>query len=163
MFDLQVIAFQADLTRVTTMMLGREGSIRTYAEIGVPDPHHPLSHHRNNAEWMDKLARINTYHVENFAYFVNKLNTTQDGDGTLLDHSMLVYGSGIADSNRHTHEDLPILLMGRGDGSLKPGRHVVYEKDVPVTNLYLTLLDRMGIRPETVGDSTGKIEHLSEV
>ena len=163
MFDLQVIAFQADLTRVTTMMLGREGSIRTYGEIGIPDPHHPLSHHRNNAEWMEKLARINTYHVENFAYFVNKLNTTQDGDGTLLDHSMLVYGSGIADSNRHTHEDLPMLLLGRGDGSLKPGRHIVYPKDTPVTNLFLTLLDRMGVQPESIGDSTGKIEHLTEI
>ena len=163
MFDLQVLAFQADLTRVTTLMLGREGSIRTYGEIGVPDPHHPLSHHRNNPEWMDKLARINTYHVENFAYFVGKLKATQDGDGTLLDHSMLVYGSGIADSNRHTHEDLPVLLVGRGDGSVKPGRHIVYPQATPVTNLFLTLLDRMGVQPETIGDSSGKLEHLTDL
>ena len=163
MFDLQVMAFQADLTRVTTLMMGREGSIRTYAEIGVPDPHHPLSHHRNNPEWMAKLAKINQYHVQLFAYFIGKLKSTQDGDGTLLDHSMIVYGSGIADSNRHTHEELPILVLGRGAGGVKAGRHLVCPKDTPVTNLHLTLLDRMGVHPETIGDSTGKVEHISEI
>jgi hypothetical protein len=163
MYDLQVLAFQADLTRVTTMMIGREGSIRTYGEIGVPDPHHPLSHHRNNPEWMEKLTKINTFHVELFSYFVGRLKSTQDGDGTLLDHSMLVYGSGIADSNRHTHEDLPVLLVGHGDGSLKTGRRLVYPRDTPVTNLHLTLLDRMGVRPQKVGDSTGKLQHLTDL
>jgi Protein of unknown function (DUF1552) len=163
MYDLQVIAFQTDLTRVSTTMVGREGSVRVYPEVGVPDPHHPLSHHRNNPDSLAKLAKINTLHTELLSYFIGKLKATPDGDGTLLDHSMVLYGGGISDSNRHIHENLPVLLFGRGDGSLKPGRHVIYEKDVPVTNLYLTLMDRMGIRPETVGDSTGKVEHLSEV
>jgi hypothetical protein len=163
MYDLLALAFQTDLTRVSTLMVGREGSIRTYAEIGIPDPHHPLSHHRNNPEWMAKLARINTYHVEMFAYFLGKLKAAKEGDGTVLDRSMLVYGSAIADSNRHTHEDLPILLIGKGDGTLKPGRHIQYAKTTPVTNLHLTLLDQMGVRPESIGDSTGKLEHLTDL
>ena len=162
MFDLQAVAFQADLTRVATMMVGREGSVQTYSEIGVPDPHHPLTHHRNNPEWIEKVTRINTFHMELFSYFVSRLKGTPDGDGTLLDHAMLVYGSAIGDVNRHTHEDLPVLLVGRG-GDLKPGRHVVYGPETPITNLYLTLLDRMGVRPETIGDSTGRVEHLGEV
>jgi hypothetical protein len=163
MFDLQALAFQADLTRVTTLMLGREGSMRVYSEIGIPDPHHPLTHHRNNADWIEKVARINRFHTELFAYFLNKLKSTPDGDGTLLDHSMVVYGSGLADGNRHTHESLPILMAGRGDGSLKPGRHIVYPSGTPMTNFYLTLLDRMGVRPDKIGDSTGKIEHLTDI
>jgi hypothetical protein len=128
----------------------------------VPDPHHPLTHHRGNPEWIEKVTKINTFHMELFAYFLSRLKATPDGDGTLLDHSMLVYGSAIGDGNRHTHEDLPLLLVGRG-GDLKPGRHVVYEPETPMTNLYLTLLDRMGVRPETIGDSTGRVAHLSEV
>ena len=108
MFDLQAIAFQADLTRVSTLMLGREGSLRTYPEIGVPDPHHPLTHHRDNPEWIEKVTKINVLHMELFANFIAKLAATPDGDGTLLDHSMVVYGSGIADGNKHTHEDLPV-------------------------------------------------------
>ncbi len=162
MFDLQAVAFQADLTRVATMMVGREGSVQTYPEIGVPDPHHPLTHHRNNPEWIEKVTKINTFHMELFAYFLSRLKATPDGDGTLLDHSMLVYGSAIGDGNRHTHEDLPLLLLGRG-GDLRPGRHVLYGPETPLTNLYLTLLDKMGVRPETIGDSTGRVEHLSEV
>jgi hypothetical protein len=163
MYDLQVIAFQADLTRVTTTMIGREGSVRVYPEIGVADPHHPLSHHRNNPESLAKLAKINTLHTELFSYFIGKMKSTQDGDGSLLDHSMIVYGGGISDSNRHIHENLPVLLFGRGNGALKPGRHIDFGKEVPVTNLYLTLMDRMGVAPETVGDSNGKVEHLSEI
>jgi hypothetical protein len=163
MYELQVIAFQADLTRVATMMVGREGSLQSYPEIGVPDPHHPLTHHQNNPEWIEKVARINLHHVELFAHFVSRLAATPDGDGSLLDHSMVVYGSAIADGNKHTHEGLPVLLVGRGGGSLRSGRHVAYTKDVPLTNLYLTLLDRMGIHPEAIGDSTGRIEHLTDV
>jgi hypothetical protein len=163
MFDLQVVAFQADLTRVSTMMIGREGSLQTYPEIGVRDPHHPLTHHRENPEWIEKVTKINELHLELFAYFIARLKATPDGDGSLLDHSMVVYGSAISDGNKHTHEDLPVLLLGRGDGSLKPGRHLVYPKDTPMTNLYLTLLDRMGVHPESIGDSTGKVAHLSEV
>lgn len=163
MFDLEVLAFQADLTRVSTMMIGREGSLQTYPEIGVPDAHHPLTHHRNNPEWIEKVTKINVFHSELFSHFLSRLKATQDGDGSLLDHSLVVYGSAISDGNSHIHEDLPVLLVGRGDGSLKPGRHVVYEKETPLTNLYLTLLDRMGIPEESIGDSTGRVQHLSEV
>jgi hypothetical protein len=162
MYDLQHLAFQADLTRVATLMVGREGSLRVYPEIGIPDPHHPLTHHRNNPDFIEKVTRINCLHVELFAEFLGKLKATPDGDGTLLDHSMIVYGSGLGDGNRHTHENLPVLLAGRG-GGMKAGRHLVYPDGTPMTNLYLTLLDRMGVRPETVGDSTGKLEHLTEL
>jgi hypothetical protein len=162
-FDLAAMAFQSDLTRVVTIVLGREGSLRTYNEIGVPDGHHPLSHHGNRPDWLDKLSKINQYHAQLFAEFVAKLKTAQDGDGTVLDHSMILYGSGLSDSNRHLHENLPILLFGRGDGSLKTGRHVVYDKPVPMTNLYLTMLDRMGVKAESIGDSTGKVEHLTDI
>jgi Protein of unknown function (DUF1552) len=158
MYDLQALAFQADLTRVASMVVGREGSVRTYEQIGIPDPHHPLSHHRNNPESLEKLTRINTYHMELFAHFLEKLRTTPDGDGSLLDHSMILYGCGIADSNRHTHEKLPIMVVGRGDGSLQTGRHVDVKKDTPVTNLFLSLLDRVGVHNEKFGDSTGKLE-----
>jgi hypothetical protein len=163
MYELQVIAFQADLTRVATLMVGREGSLQSYPEIGVPDPHHPLTHHQNNPEWVEKVTRINVHHMELFAHFVSRLKATPDGDGTLLDHSMVVYGSAIADGNKHTHEALPVLLAGGGGGAIKSGRHVTYAKETPLTNLYLTLLDRMGVRPETIGDSTGRIEHLSDL
>ena len=163
MYDLQVVAFQADLTRVTTLMLGREGSMRVYPEIGIPDPHHPLTHHRDNPDWIEKVTQINCLHAELFAYFLKKLKSTPDGEGSLLDHSMIVYGSGLSDGNRHSHEDLPVLLAGRGDGSLKPGRHIVYPSGTPITNLYLTLLDRVGVHPEKIGDSTGKVEHLTEL
>jgi hypothetical protein len=161
MFDLQVLALQADLTRVITMMMGREGSMRTYPEIGVPDPHHPLTHHRNTPEWIEKVTQVNAFHMGLFAKFVEKLQATPDGDGSLLDQTLVVYGSGIADGDRHTHTDLPVLLIG-GAGSLKMGRHVRYE-DVPMTNLYLTVLDRVGVRAETIGDSTGRVEHLTDV
>jgi Protein of unknown function (DUF1552) len=163
MYDLQILAFQADLTRVSTLVIGREGSTRTYGEIGVPDPHHPLSHHRGNPEFIEKLAKINHFHIEMFSYFIGKLKSTQDGDGSLLDHSMLVYGSAISDGNRHSHDDLPVLMAGRGNGMLKTGRHVIYEKETPMTNLYLTLLDRMGIEPESIGDSTGQLQHVTNI
>jgi hypothetical protein len=162
MFDLQIIAFQTDSTRIVTMMMGREGSLRTYPEIGVPDPHHPLTHHRGNPEWIEKVTKVNTMHMELFAGFVKKLKDTPDGDGSLLDHSVLVYGSGLSDGNRHTHDDLPVLIVGRG-GGVRLGRHVVYPKDTPMTNLYLTLLDRLGVHAEQIGDSTGEIEHLTDV
>jgi hypothetical protein len=162
MFDLQVLAFQTDSTRVITMMMGREGSLRTYPEIGVPDPHHPLTHHRGNPEWIEKVTKVNTMHMELFAGFIAKLKATPDGDGSLLDNSMIVYGSGLSDGNRHTHEDLPVLLVGRG-GHFRLGKHIVYPKDTPMTNLYLTLLDRMGVPSEQIGDSTGRIDHLTDL
>jgi hypothetical protein len=160
MCDVQVLAFQSDLTRVVTLVLGREGSNRVYPEIGISDPHHPLTHHRNNPEWIEKVTRINSLHTELFAYLLGKLKATADGDGTLLDHSMIVYGSGLADGNKHTHEALPVVLAGRGGGSLKPGKHLTYSAGTPITNLYLSLLDRMDVHPETVGDSTGKLNQL---
>jgi hypothetical protein len=162
MFDLQLLAFQTDMTRIVTMMMGREGSMRTYPEIGVPDPHHPLTHHRGNAEWIERVTKVNTMHVEQFAGFIAKMKATPDGDGTLLDHSMIVYGSGLSDGNRHTHEDLPTLIVGRG-GNFRLGNHIVYPTGTPMTNLFLTLLDRMGVQSEKIGDSTGRIEHLADV
>ena len=162
MFDMQLIAFQTDVTRVTTMMMGREGSLRTYPEIGVPDPHHPLTHHRDNPDWVEKVTKVNALHVELFADFIRKMKATPDGDGTLLDHTLIVYGSGIADGNRHTHEDLPVLLVGGGQ-TFATGRHVKYERDTPMTNLYLTLLDRVGVKTESLGDSSGRLDQLTDV
>ncbi len=163
MFDLQVLAFQADLTRVSTLVFGREASVRTYSEIGVADPHHPLSHHRNLPDNIEKLTKINTFHTTLFASFLGKLKAVKEGDGTLLDHSMVVYGGAICDGNSHSHVDLPVLLAGRGDGQIKPGRHIAYPKGTPMTNLYLTLLERMNVPTDKLGDSTGQLEHLSEV
>ena len=160
MFDLQLIAFQTDSTRVSTMMMGREGSMRTYPEIGVPDPHHPLTHHRGNTDWIERVTKVNTMHMELFAGFIAKMKETPDGDGSLLDHSIIVYGSGLSDGNRHTHEDLPVLMVGRG-AAFRLGSHIVYPKGTPMTNFYLTLLDRMGVQEEKIGDSTGRIEHLT--
>ena len=161
--DLAVLAFQTDQTRVATIVLGREGSLRTYPEVGVPDGHHPLSHHGNRPDWLAKLSKINQFHSQIFAQFIGKLKATPDGDGTLLDHCLIMYGSGLSDSNRHLHDNLPILLFGKGDGSIKPGRHVKYEKPTPMTNLYLTMLDRAGVEAESIGDSTGKVNQLGDV
>jgi hypothetical protein len=161
MCDLQAVAFQTDLTRISTLMFGREGSMRVYPEIGIPDPHHPLTHHRNNSDWMEKVAQINVFHAQLFAAYLKKLKTTPDGEGTLLDHSMIVYGAGLCDGNKHNHESLPILLAGRGAGSFKPGRHLVYPKGTPLTNFYLTLLDQMGVHAEKLGDSTGRVDQLA--
>jgi hypothetical protein len=160
MFDLQLIAFQTDTTRVVTMMMGREGSMRTYPEIGVPDPHHPLTHHRGNAEWIERVTKVNELHMQLFAGFIAKMKGTPDGDGSLLDHSVVIYGSGLSDGNRHTHEDLPVMLVGRG-GGFKLGHHITYPQGTPMTNLYLTLLDRMGVHPEKIGDSTGRVGELT--
>lgn len=162
MFDLQLLAIQADLTRVTTFMYGREGSLRTYNEIGIPDPHHPTSHHGGDPEKIEKITRINTFHAEQLAYFLGRLKATPEGDGTLLDHSMILYASAIADGSSHTHVDLPVLVAGHGNG-LKTGQHIRYAKGTPFTNLLMTLLDRMDVRPEKIGDSTGKLEYLTDL
>ncbi|MBI3694514.1 MAG: DUF1552 domain-containing protein [Acidobacteria bacterium] len=162
MFDLMAVAFQADLTRVMTFMMAREGSTRTYREIGISDGHHPLTHHRNQEDMVEKVRKINRFHVEQFAYFLGKLKSIPDGDGTLLDHSMVTYGSGLADGNRHTHHDLPVLLAGRLEG-FRPGRHLRYPKETPMANLYLAMLDRMGVQTEKLGDSNGKLEQLSSL
>jgi len=163
MFDLMLAAFQTDSTRIATFMIGREGSNRTYREIGVPDPHHGISHHKGDPVLIKKVAQINRYHVEQFSYFVGKLASTPDGDGTLLDHSIIVYGSGISDGNRHLHHDLPVAVFGKGSGAWKPGRHIAYPRDTPMANLYLTMLDRIGVPAESIGDSTGKLEHLTDL
>ena len=161
MSDLITIAFQADLTRVVTLMYSREGGNRTYRSIGVPDAHHGLSHHLNDPEKMARLAVIDRHHVAMLAYLLGKLRGAQDGDGSLLDHAMVVYGSSLSDSNAHTHDDLPTLLAGGGGGALRGGRHLRYPDGTPMTNLFLTMLDRLGVHRERVGDSTGRIAHLS--
>lgn len=163
MYDLQVVALQTDLTRVVTMMVGREGSMRTYPEIGVPDPHHPLTHHRNNKDWMARVEQINVFHAQLFAYFIDRLQATREGDSTLLANSMVVYGSGLSDGNRHTHDDLPVMIVGQGGGLLRTGRHVVYDKQTPMNNLYLTLLAGMGVPTGSLGDSTGALDYLTDV
>jgi len=156
MFDMMWIAFQTDLTRVSTFMLGREGSLRTYREIGIADAHHPLTHHRGNADWIEKITQINTHHVEQLAYFLGKLRATPDGDGTLLDHTAILYGSGLSDGNKHDHADLPVLVAGGGIGR----GHIRYPKETPMNNLHLTLLDRAGVKIEFLGDSEGELEYL---
>jgi hypothetical protein len=163
MLDLMTAAFQTDSTRIATFMLAREGSNRAYREIGISDAHHGISHHRGNEEWIEKLARINQYHVEQFAYLLGRLKTTEDAGGSLLDNVMAVYGSGLADGNRHTHHDLPLLLAGRACGSVKTGRHLRYKSETPMNNLFLSMLERMGVKAETLGDSTGKLHELSEL
>ena len=161
MFDLQVLAYQADLTRIQTFMLGRELSARQYPEIGAPDAHHPTSHHTNDPEKIANYGKINAFHTRLFAYYVDKLRATPDGDGSLLDHIVLLYGSGMSDGNAHATGNLPLVVMGGGAG--KGGRHIRYPDDTPLPNLHLTLLDRMGVHIDTLGDSTGRLEHLSIV
>ena len=153
MFDMLWVALQTDLTRVCTFMIGREGSDRTYREIGVSDPHHPLTHHRGNPEWIEKVTQINTHHVEQLAYFLEKLQSVPDGGGTLLDHTVVVYGSGLSDGNKHDHADLPILVAG---GGMEPG-HFRYPTQTPMNNLHLTLLDRAGVKIDALGDSEGEL------
>ena len=162
MYDLQVLAHQTDRTRVTTFMSGHELSGRTYPEIGVPDAHHPLSHHRGVSDALAKLTKINRYHVGLFAAFVEKLRATPDGDGSLLDHMVLMYGAGMSDSNAHTPYNLPIVLLGGGAGTLRGGRHVSFdERDrTPLANLHVTLLDKLGAPVERIGDSTGPLSTL---
>jgi hypothetical protein len=163
MFDLQVLAYQADLTRVITFMIAKELSGRTYPELGVPDPHHPLSHHQNDPARLEKLARINVFHLELFAYYLEKLGATPDGDGSLLDQAVLIYGSGMGDSNLHDPRDLPILVAGGGAGQLRGGRHLRFPKETPLTNLYLTALATVGVPVERIGDSTGAMQELSGI
>ncbi len=161
MGDLLALAFQADLTRVATFVFANEGSNRNYRLIDVPDGHHDLSHHGRNPAKLEKIRRINRFHIEAFAYLLEKLKRTREGNGTLLDNCMLVYGSGNSDGNRHNHDDLPILLVGKGGGSLRSGRHVRYPRNTPVCNLYVELLDRMGCQVNAFGDSNGRLPNLA--
>jgi hypothetical protein len=158
MLDLQVLAYQTDLTRVVTFMMGREFSGVTYPQIGVPDAHHPISHHQNDPEKIAKVAKINVYHVGFCAYLLEKLKSTPDGDGSLLDHITLMFGAGMGDSNAHDPTNLPIALIGGGSGAMKGGRHIRYPKSTPLANLHLTLLDQFGIRLDKIGDSTTRLD-----
>lgn len=159
--DMLTVALQANLTRVFTFLVTREGTSRAYREIGISDGHHPLTHHRNDPALMEKVSQINTYHVKQFSEWLGRLKAIQEGDGTLLDNSMIVYGAGLCDGNRHNHEDLPTLIAGRAGGYIKSGRHVVYRKETPMSNLFLTMMDRMGARAEYFGDSTEALDGLS--
>ena len=163
MYDLQLLAYQSDLTRVITFMYGREQTARPYPQIGIPEPHHALTHHQNDPVKMDKCTVIQRYHLKLFAEHLEKLRSTQDGDGSLLDHSIILFGGGISNSDRHTHGPLPTLLVGGGAGAIKGGRHLIYPEHTPLTNLQLTLLDKMGVPTERIGDSTGQFKELSEL
>lgn len=158
MYDLLALAFQTDSTRVGTFLLAHDGSNRTFPEVGVNDAHHGFSHHQHNAEKLEMLAKVDEFYSTQFAYFLDKLKSIKEGDGTLLDNSMIVFGAGISDPDRHNHNDLPILLAGRGAGALTPGRHIVLPNETPLTNLYLSLLDRVGVAAEKIGDSSGRLE-----
>jgi hypothetical protein len=161
MFDMLVLAFQTDSTRVATFLVSHEGSNRAYPFIGVNDGHHDLSHHFGNATNIEKITKINCFHTRQFAHFLDKLKSIKEGDGTLLDNCMIVYGSGISDGNRHNHDDLPILLAGRGGNTITPGRHLKVDHRTPLNNLFLSLLDRLGAPADRFGDSTGKFTALS--
>lgn len=156
MFDLQIMAWRADLTRVMTLLIGREGSLRTYPEIGVPESHHPLTHHRNDPRFIEKVAQINCYHAELFTYFLKKLKETPDGDGTLLDHCLAVYGSGISEGNNHSHVNLPTVIFGGGNGKMRTGEHIVFKNNEQQPQLYLTLMDMMGVDPHDAFGGAGQ-------
>ena len=163
MYELQWLAFRSDMTRVVTFMLGRELNFRTYPEIGITEGHHGLSHHQDNPTQLAKYARLNTYQTELFAWFLDKLKSTPEGDGTLLDHSMFLYGAALSNPNLHAHYDLPLAVVGGGAGQLRGGRHLVYRSETPMTNLLLSLLDKAGVPVEKLGDSTGRLELLSGI
>jgi hypothetical protein len=158
MFDLQTLAFQTDMTRVSSLMVGHEMSNQSYPEIGFADPYHAVTHHQGDPDKIEKCVKVNTFHIEMFTYFLERLRSTPDGNGSLLDNSMILYGSPLSDGNLHLTKNLPILLMGGGSGRLKGGRHVRYAADTPMNNLFLTLLDKLDVHIDQLGDSTGKLE-----
>jgi hypothetical protein len=161
MADLMVLAFQADITRVCTFVLANEGSNKAYPFIQVSEGHHDLSHHSNDTKKLEKIRNINIFHMKQFAYLLSKLKEVKEGDGTLLDHCLLAYGSGNSDGNRHNHDDLPIVLAGRGGGTVKPGQHLRYAKETPLANLWVSLLERVDVRVPFVGDSSGALTNLA--
>ena len=163
MFDLQVLAYQADLTRVITFMVAHETSNRAYPEIDVSDAHHPLSHHGGDTDKIAKLIDVNIFHAEQFAYYLDRLARTEDGDGSLLDQAMILYGAGMSNGNTHNHHKLPIAVAGGGAGSLRGNRHFSYDNDPPVTNLFLSLLAKLGVPQESFGDSTGELKELTDI
>jgi hypothetical protein len=157
MFDLQLLAFQSDLTRVISFMISKEQSARSYPQIGIPEAHHPLSHHGDDPALIERMSTINTYHTQLFGKYVERLGHTQDGDGTLLDHTTILYGSGISNSNAHSGDNLPLMLVGGGAGTLKGGRHLVYKDQPGMANLLMTLMDKMGVPVDHIGGSTGSL------
>ena len=159
-FDLMALAFQTDTTRIATFIMAHDGSNRQYPFIGVRDGHHDLSHHQGDEEKKGKIAKINRFHMTQFAYFIQRLKSIREGEGTLLDNSMIVYGSGLGDGNRHNHDNLPVLLAGRGGGTINSGRHIQYDKGTPMNNLYLSMLNRMGAKADRLGDSSGLLTNL---
>jgi len=163
LYELQLLAFQCDLTRVITFMYGREQSARTYPQLGISDPHHQLTHHQNDPEKLEKCTKIQTHHVGLFTAYLERLRSTADGDGSLLDHSVILFGAGLSNSDRHTHSPLPTVVVGGGAGTIKGGRHLVYPEGTPLTNLHVTLLDKVGVPVEKFGDSTGQFTELSEL
>jgi len=163
MMDMLALAYQTDLTRVSTFMLAKEVSGRSYPEIGVGDSHHPVSHHQDEPAKLERLHKINEYHFRQFAYLVDKLSKLPEADGTMLDHTVFLYGTGISDSNTHFHDDLPIAIVGGKSAGIKGGRYVRYPKGTPLTNMHLTILENMGVHPESIGDSTGKLSRLTDV
>jgi hypothetical protein len=162
MFDLCALAFASDTTRVITFMLAREGGLQTYPEAGVPEAHHSCTHHRDLPDLVEKVARINEFHVQQFSYFLDKLKVAADGDGRLLDHTAVVYGASIGDPNVHDHNNLPTLVAG-AKGLVRGGRHVRSPKDTPVTNLHLALLDYLGVPLDRLGDSSGRLDLLGDL
>jgi hypothetical protein len=161
MMDLQVLAYQTDMTRVITFMISKELSNHTYPEIGVPEPHHPLSHHQERPESLEKLVKLQTFHMQMFAYYLEKLRSTPDGDGSLLDHILIMYGSGMGNSNLHDPRNLPMLVAGGGSGRIATGKHIRCPEGTPLSNLFLTLLNKVGVSTESIGDSTGQIQQIS--
>ncbi|WP_435008135.1 DUF1552 domain-containing protein [Tundrisphaera lichenicola] len=160
MFDVLALAFQADSTRIATFAFANEASGKSYKFIGVPEGHHDLSHHGKDPEKLAKIKKINTYHIEQFAYFLEKLRSIREGEGTVLDHSMIVYGSGLSDGDRHNHDDLPILVAGKAGGTIRPSRHLVYPANTPLNNLYLSMLERVGVATPAIGDGTAPLPKL---
>ncbi len=163
MYDLLRVAFQTDSTRIATLMVGREGSLRSYDEIGVPESHHPITHHQGRAALIEKVAQVNCHHLRLFSEFVASLARTADGDGTLLDHTMILYGAGLADGNSHQHDHLPTMLAGGACGAIRPGRFIQAAPQTPITNLYVSMLAAMGVAIEKLGDSTGKVAELGDL
>jgi hypothetical protein len=160
MYDIMVLAFQTDVTRISTLMLGNAGSNRSYKMVGVNEGHHQLSHHRNDDALMEKIRKIDEYLAKGFSYFLKKLRSVSEGEGNLLDHSMIVYGSGISDANRHSHHDLPIIVAGKANGTIDTGRHIDLGEEVPLNNLFLSMLDRMDAGVTSIGDSSGRLTEL---
>ena len=163
MMDLLALAYQTDLTRISTFMLAREVSGRAYPEIGVSDSHHPLSHHQDESAKLERLHQINEYHLQQFAYLVAKLDALPDGDGTMLDSTLFLYGTGISDSNTHFHDDLPIALVGGKNAGVKGGRYIRYAEDTPLANLHVTILEKLGVPVEAFGDRSGRLDRLTGV